>query len=198
MARWILIAITLLSLQACGFHLRTEQTLPPALSPLEIRGLGKNSELYRYLEHQLIASGVQIGFVEEYCPELDATEFDGLQALPVETACRVTDVAGESLIAPRSGGNAILVFSNMVSRKNLMLIDERGYGVEYLLIERVDIEVIDSTGNTLMSKRTVAVDQYRYTRGASYFAPAPRQEMLQDLAAEIVRTVHYGVTLSAQ
>jgi outer membrane lipopolysaccharide assembly protein LptE/RlpB len=198
MKRAMLIVFLLAGLQACGFHLRTEPTLPTNLSPIEIRGLGKNSALYRYLEHQLIASGVQIGFVEDYCPEPDAIDLDGLQALPETVSCvAARGVDGETMMPSKSNSNAILIFSNLTSRNNLMLIDERGYGVEYLIIERVDIEVTDAQGNTLMGKRTVSVDQYRYARGASLFAPAPKQEMLQDLAAEIVRTVHYGVNLSA-
>lgn len=93
---------------------------------------------------------------------------------------------------------SVLRISDARSRDNLVAIDTRGKGVEYLLIERANIELLSSGGDVLVSKRKVAVDHYRYALGTEQLATErereeKEREMQEELALTIVRTLHYAL-----
>ena len=57
---WALIALTIATLEGCGFHLREAVELPPSLSPLRIHGLGEFDPLRNDLREILTEANVQV------------------------------------------------------------------------------------------------------------------------------------------
>lgn len=60
LARLASVVVGLLWLSACGFHLRGEAVLPPALEVVQIKGPAEFSELYVAMRHSLEAAGAHV------------------------------------------------------------------------------------------------------------------------------------------
>lgn len=96
---------------------------------------------------------------------------------------------------------SVLKLTNVQSRNNLVAIDTRGKGVEYLLIERATIELLDNKRATLVSERKVAIDHYRYALGVEQLATEREREeklreMQQEMAKTIIRSLHHALRSS--
>jgi LPS-assembly lipoprotein len=58
--KWIILLLTLLFLNGCGYHLRGAAQLPASISPIIINGIGPYSELSTELMHRLESDTVEV------------------------------------------------------------------------------------------------------------------------------------------
>jgi LPS-assembly lipoprotein len=63
--RWVILILTLLLLNGCGFHLRQAAELPTSISPIIINGVGRYSDLGKELSNRLSSDTVQVTWERE-------------------------------------------------------------------------------------------------------------------------------------
>lgn len=109
--------------------------------------------------------------------------------------------SGIEVVSERESANTVLTIRDQGVQRQLLTVDERGKGVEYLLTHLVNVSLTDNAGADLVNNRKVGVRRIWFSDGERGLASQRKRQEIEagmvneDLPQAIIRSLGSSLRL---